>query len=136
MTDINVTCLVEDVSPFDLSHSIAEGGKNAGPETWAASLQAAREHPVLAIEDYDDVRKYFKGFGAWEEAEINLWDKDQINAMVLQYAAGDLREVQSLCPGPGVADVDWDEAERLSSEGTIGGHLYEADGKLWISLCD
>ena len=65
--EINVNCLVDDLNPFDLSASIAERGKNAGPETWANSMAAAQAEPLdLDEDDRAEARRYFEGFGAWD----------------------------------------------------------------------
>jgi hypothetical protein len=60
-----------------------------------------------------------------------------MNTLILQVAAGDLRELQSLCPGDGLGDVDWKEAEYLAEKGTIAGRLFVDDkGRLCIDLDD
>lgn len=133
MPYIDVSRLISDVDPFDLFASRAERGTNAGPETWA-NAKATAEAAPLDIDDRDGVREFFKGFGAWGDDEIAAWSDADLDALVLQYAAGDLREMQSLCPGDGLADVDWEEAEKLSHEGVIGGALYPDDDKLMIYL--
>lgn len=136
MPEINITRLVSDVDPFAFSHSIAEGGQGAGPETWRAATAEAQERPLVDSADRDSVRRFFAGFGAWEAEEIAAWSDAELDALVLQYASGDLREVQSLCPGDGLADVDWAEAEELAQAGTISGNLFVSDGALYISLSE
>ena len=133
--EICVNCLLNDVDPFDLSHSIAEGGKNAGRDTWAASVDAAkRKRPVLKPSQRQAARDYFAEFGAWDDDEIRAWTHTELDALVLQYAAGDLREIQSLCPGEGVGDIDWTKAEKLAERGTISGNLFVHRGRLFISM--
>lgn len=133
MLELDVSCLLNDVDPFDLSHSIAEGGQNAGAETWANAKTAA---PVLTLTESEisAARDFFKEFGAWDDDEIAAWSADEVKALILQYAAGDLREVQALAPGDGLAGVDWAEAERLSEAGTLGGRLFPYGDALFISL--
>lgn len=133
MTSVNVTCLVTDLDPAELSGSVAERGPNAGPETWTNALDAS---DALTIEDPAAVRDFFADFGAWDDEEIAAWTPAELAALVLQYAAGDLREVQSLCPGDGLGDVDWTEAEAMASAGNVGGRLWAADGELWINLSE
>lgn len=132
MCEVNVTCLVADVDPFDLAHSAAEAGT---PNQWRVALDIAHGRKLPGL-DIDDAKEFFAGFGAWKRAEIARWTRKEVAALVLQFAAGDLREAQSLCPGDGLGDVDWAEAERLAQEGTIGGRLYPHDGKLFVSLCE
>ncbi|RWP84717.1 MAG: hypothetical protein EOR11_19855 [Mesorhizobium sp.] len=134
MPYIDVTRLVNDVDPFELSRSIAEAGKDAGSTSWRNATTEATERPLLAEGDREDVREYFKGFGAWDDEEIAAWSDSELDALVLQYAAGGLREVQSLCPGDGLADVDWQEAEALAERGTVGGNLYPQGDSLMIYI--
>lgn len=136
MPDINITRLINDADPFAFSHSIAEGGKNAGPETWAAANAEAEERPLLDVGDRDAVRDFFAGFGAWGPEEIAAWSSAELDALVLQYASGDLREVQDLCPGDGLGGIDWAEAEELAQAGTISGRLYASGDELFIMLED
>jgi hypothetical protein len=136
MTEVNVTRLIADLYPAELSASIAERGANAGPETWANAKAAATETAVLDPADRAAVRDFFKGFGAWDDAEIAAWSPAELDALVLQYAAGDLRELQSLCPGDGLGGIDWAHAERLSSKGRVNGCLYPSGDDLMIYIGD
>lgn len=56
--------------------------------------------------------------------------------MVLQYAAGDLREAQALAAGDGLAGIDWDEYQSQSEQGRVSGNLFAVKGKLYISLSE
>ncbi len=132
MCEVNVSCLLADVDPFELSHSIAEAGY-ANKWSDAIAIAEGRDLPGL---DESEARDFFAGFGAWDREEIAAWSSQEIVALVLQFAAGDLREVQSLCPGDGVGEIDWEEAQLLNEEGTIGGRLYAQDGELFISIAD
>lgn len=138
MTEINVSCLLSDVDAFDLSASVAERGQNAGKETWENALDAAKRfRPIVPKKYRQDVKDFFKGYGAWDDAEIKAWSIAELDALVLQFAAGDLRELESLCPGDGLGDIDWEAARALSEAGTVSGRLWaDDDGKLWIGLCD
>jgi len=131
-SEIDVSCIIEDVNPFELSASQLEKGKNAGPETWANAKQAATDYSLEL--DVPTVKNWFAEFGAWDEEEIALWDKQEVDALVLQYAAGDLREVQDLCAGKGLAGVNWKKAEKLSQAGTISGNLFPHNGKLYLQI--
>ena len=134
MPEINVSCLIDDVEPSELSGSIAERGANAARETWANATAAARSNPLDLI-DESGVRDYFRAFGAWEDEEIDGWSTEELSALLLQDAAGELRTLQSLAPGDGVAGVDWNRATVLADRGEIGGALYPVAGsELWFSV--
>jgi len=92
--EINITSLMA-VNQFKRSHSRAEGGQNAGPETWRASLEAAKETVLLDTEEkLEAMRDFAKSSGGWTREEIAAWSAQEINALFLQWIAGDVRE----CP--------------------------------------
>ncbi|RWX70438.1 hypothetical protein EN780_03320 [Mesorhizobium sp. M4B.F.Ca.ET.089.01.1.1] len=136
MAYVDVTRLVGDVDPFELSRSIAEAGKDAGPTSWRNATAEAGARPLLTASERNEAKHWLKGFGAWDDDEIAGWSDAEIDALVLQFAAGDLREVQSLCPGDGLGDVNWQEAEALAEHGTVGGRLYPQGESLMIYVGD
>lgn len=86
---------ISDLQGMDLflfSHSRAEGGDNAGPETWANAMVQAEITPLMKEEDLEDFRKYIGEFGAWEDEEIAGWNLQECNALLIQFIAGDVRE--------------------------------------------
>ena len=132
MLEINVSCLIDDIEPFELSGSIAERGKDAAAETWSNACDAARSTEIDLI-DESEVRDYFRSFGAWEDDEIDGWTTEELRALILQEAAGDLRTLQSVAPGDGVAGVDWDKAFALAKRGEVSSSLWPNDGcELWF----
>lgn len=133
MPDVNVSILINEVDPFDLSASRAERGTNAGPETWRNALDAANRN-ALDVPDDAGARQFFAGFGAWDDEEIAGWSKAELDALILQMASGDLRELQRLAPGKGLAEVNWKAATKLSEQGAVSGQLYASGGKLWFSM--
>lgn len=125
MSEVNVTCLVNDeVDPFVLSHSRAEAGE-ANKFSDAVALATGRECEGF---DVDDAKAWAAEFGAWECSEIAAWSADETLALVLQYAAGDLRELQALAPGDGLGDIDWTEA------GTCGSSLFVSGDQLYVYI--
>lgn len=134
MLEINVTCLLDDVDPSEISGSRAERGDNAGQETWQNAIDATAEAPLLKPQERDYARAFFGTFGAWDDDEIEAWTDNELDALVLQYAAGDLRELQSCAPGDGIGNIDWTEAEKLASEGTVSGSVYPVGADLYVML--
>lgn len=133
----DVTRLVEGVDPSEISGSIAERGANAGPETWSNSREAVKDSPILKDEDERRAaREFFRGFGAWSDDEMKAWTIDELDALVLQLAAGDLREIQDLAPGKGLGGINWKKADRLSREGVVSGRVYTQDGRLYVDLSE
>ncbi len=134
MREVNVNRLVTDLEPSDISASVAERGANAGSETWANSMKAVAEYPLLKENEREAVRGFFAEFGAWDEEEVAAWSDNELDALVLQFAAGDLRELQALAPGEGLGGIDWDEAEKLSQDGVCGGRLFVSGDELYVTL--
>lgn len=122
--EIDVTKLVTEGDMFDFSASIAERGMNAGAETWRNAKGEARERPILTADQLDEFRDHVRGFGAWDDVEIDSWDITQCNALFIQMVAGDVREAQSLCPGDGPGDIDW---ETYQAQEDIGGRLSSSE---------
>lgn len=133
MIEFCAQALVDDLDPFDLSASIAERGPNAGPETWQNAKDAAGSLN-LDDETIEQLRDWFGEFGAWDDEDRAAWSRDEVEALTLQYIAGDLREGQALAPGNGVAGIDWAEYEELSQSGTISGNLFVHNEQLWVQL--
>jgi hypothetical protein len=90
--EINITHLLEtDLFPF--SHSRAEGGENAGQDTWNAALNGPR--PLLTTpEEFEAFRDFAESTGGWDEEEVTSWDENECQALFLQFISGDVRE----CP--------------------------------------
>lgn len=131
MLEVNVNRLVTDLDPAEISGSIAERGANAAAETWE-NAKAGALPPLLTADQHDSARHWLGEFGAWSDEEIAAYTAQELDALVLQYAAGDLRELQAICPGEGCADIDWTEV-------TCSGNLFvyttpAGANELWISL--
>lgn len=132
MPEVNITRLITKLEPAMISGSIAELGSDAARFTWNNAKEGAKR--LLKRDELEQVRNFFAEFGAWSRDELAHMPSIEIEALVLQYAAGDLREVQALCPGDGLGDINWTEAEALSEAGTISGRLFVSDDQLFISL--
>lgn len=133
MPEINVTRLVSDLDPNMIAGSVATHGREGVKQLWPNATREASETP-LETDDRDGLKDWARGFGAWEDEKIDAWTDAEIDALVLQYAAQDLKELQDLCPGEGLGDVDWTEADRLAESGVVGGHLFASGPNLFIHL--
>lgn len=97
--EIEITSLLE-VDQFQLSHSCAEGGHDAGQNTWQAAKQAARETILLDTEGkLDAMRDFARSSGGWTAEEIAAWSAEEINALFLQWVAGDCRQCPATLEG-------------------------------------
>jgi hypothetical protein len=124
--ELNITAFVRDADAFKFSASIAERGQNAGPETWNNAKQEATESPLVTTEEqFATVREWLQGVGAWSREEIAAMDGIDLNALLIQFISGDLREAGLDACDPD--DFDWDEYESDANEGSRSGNLYRGD---------
>lgn len=114
--EIDVTHLVTDADCSEFSASVAERGKNAGPETWANALEFAKEKPLAKPENQSDLRDWIREFGAWDDEEIAAMSDEETNALLLQFVAGDIREMEAF-DSP-------EEYQAAQEAGTCSGYLY------------
>lgn len=100
--EINITHLLE-TDMFEFSHSRAEGGENAGQDTWNAALKGPR--PLLNTpEEFEAFRDFAKSTGGWDREEIAAWDENESQALFLQFIAGDVRQ----CPAT-LEEIEFEE---------------------------
>lgn len=128
--ELNITKFFRTAAPSDYSASRMELGDNAGPITWRAAVEAFEEYPLL---DTDDKRAAFRafaaGFGAWSTDEIAAWSDAELNALCVQFVAGDIREAGLDTDAP-----DWTEYEADAQRGHHSGRLFTARGEVFYTL--
>lgn len=121
----------------DYSASIAEIGADAGPTTWRHACEDSPEFAMLATDDQREAyRAQLRTYGAWEAEEIAAWPDDELNALLMQEIAGDVREIESLCGGvPGSPEFDAQEYESLVRDGVVSGRLLVSiDGEIYYYI--
>lgn len=126
--EINITSFAE-TNAFPYSHSVFEGGPNAGRNTWEAAQHAAVLLDTPA--KVQAMRDHAKGFGAWDADEIAAWTDEEVNALFVQLISGDIREAGA----DSLTDIDWEEYERQSEAGQIAGRMFRGiDGDFYYYL--
>ena len=127
--DIEITSLLE-TNLFPFSHSRAEGGQDAGRNTWKASLDGPR--PLLSTpEQIQAFKDWTADFGAWSAGERRAWSDNEAQALFLQFIAGEVRQsgVDSL------DEMDWEAYEEGCEAGRYSSYLFKTDdGKIYFSL--
>jgi len=128
---INITPLLE-MNCFTLSHSRAEGGDNAGKNTWQASQAKAQEIKLLDTpEKLQAMRDFARSSGGWNESEVNAWNENEVNALFLQWIAGDCRELGA----DSLDEIDWEDAEEQQSAGQAPSNISRSDsGEIFFYL--
>jgi len=127
--EINITSLLaQDMFPF--SHSAAEGGQDAGRNTWNNALNGPR--PLLNTpEEFEAFRDHVGEFGAWEDEEIDGWTENECQALFLQIIAGDVREAGA----DSIDEIDWEQYEIDAEAGRNSSLLYRGgDGSVYYYL--
>jgi hypothetical protein len=129
--EIEITTL-SGMNCFTLSHSAYEGGENAGQNTWNASKKEAENTQLLNTpEKLEAMRDFASESGGWNREEIAAWSDNELNALFLQWIAGDVRELGA----DSLDEIDWDEAEEMQSEGQASSNIFKADdGKIYFNL--
>jgi hypothetical protein len=129
--ELNITKLFNECEPGDLSASQAELGANAGAITWGNSLVAGIQYQPL---DDDDKRAAFRtwvrGSGGWSQEEIDAWSDAELNALCVQWIAGDMREA-----GLDAFNPDWDAYELACEAGTCPSNIMRGnDGEIYFYI--
>lgn len=129
--EIDITTLLE-INCFTLSHSIAEGGENAGQNTWNASKKQAENTQLLNTpEKLQTMRDFARESGGWNKEEIAEWSDNELNALFLQWISGDVREMGF----DSLDQIDWEEAEEMQREGQAPSNIFKGDnGKIYFYL--
>lgn len=133
--ELNITSFFATVVPRELSSSVAESGPCAGAHTWAASCKASIHNLLL---DDDEKREAFRAWveqsGGWTAEEIAAWSDVELNALLLQWIAGDLRGM-GVDDDDDTAGIDWADVERGQSEGQYPSNIFRGDdGLVYFSL--
>jgi hypothetical protein len=96
--ELNITRFFRDAAPMDYSASRAEIGNDAAKLTWRAAVDDSESFMLLDTDDKRDAfRAHVREFGAWSQEEIAAWSAVELNALLLQMIAGDMREPVGQC---------------------------------------
>lgn len=118
--ELDITRFFHEAAPMDYSASIAEIGRNAGPDTWRAACDDAPDYNILDDEEKREAfRAYVGDFGAWTDEEIAAWSDVELNALLLQMIAGDIREADLDQESP-----DWAKYEEGAEQGRYAGNIF------------
>jgi hypothetical protein len=121
--EIDITDFFNAGGHMAYSASIAEVGPDAGRSTWRNACDDSEEYCLLDTpEKLEAAREYFRGFGAWSADELAAMPDREVNALLLQFIAGDIREFSE-----DVTAWDWTVYNDDAAAGRIGGNLFEGD---------
>jgi hypothetical protein len=136
-TEIDITSLISSSHfvPHCLSNNRATLGDNAARITWNASKSAAVaiQPPLLDTEEKkQEFRDFVESSGGWDKEEISAWNDIELNALFLQWVAGDIRE----CFGDAdFNDWDWQEYEKEASAGHLPSRIFKgSDNRIYFYI--
>lgn len=121
--EIDVTHLVKMADEMcAYSASRMELGDKAGEITWENAKSAAEETPLVRPEQLGNLQDYFREFGAWDDDELEAMTAIELNALLLQMVASEIREREHYS-----TVKEWKKAQE---SGQCSGNLYQS-GKRW-----
>jgi hypothetical protein len=118
--EIDVTEYVGEQDCAQYSDSIANSGlQNIGEITWRNACEQATRAPLVGADKQDALRDWIRDFGAWDTEELAAMSDAETNALLLQFIAGDIREMEAF---------ETHEAYQKASEGgSCSGRLFKGD---------
>lgn len=126
MFSVDITDFLAQECMRDYSASVAELGPHAGRDTWQACTENAPDWQFLKPENMDGFREFVRSAGAWDDAEIAAWSEDYLQALCLQWIAGDVRECGADKPAP-----DWQAIRADQENGRVPSSVYFQDGRVY-----
>lgn len=128
---INITQFYREACPMDYAASVVEIGQNAGRDTWQAAKEDANDWNMLNTDEKRQAfREWVKETGGWDDEGIAAWSNLELNALFVQWVAGDIRE----CLEWDCEDV-WTNYAEMSQAGQVPSNLWRDDqGQVFFSL--
>lgn len=123
LLELDITHMLDE-SMFSLSGSVVEHGENAGSKTWNNCLQYAQHTPLLkSKEEIEHARNYFKDIGPWSDGERAKWSDNEVQALIIQLIAGDIREMEA-----------YDSFEEYEQSEQVSHNIFKSEDKFYYTL--
>ena len=120
MIEININPL-KGQQPISFAASAAEIGQDAGKKTWANAMAAG---DILGETSLYDIRDCLRGFGAWDDEELALMNRQALNALVIQFISGSWRECFGDWPFENPTEDMWVMYRRDWENGRVTGDFW------------
>lgn len=123
--EMNITAFVNAHADnmYAFSDSIANSGlTNIGALTWQNAMDAMADESAWLTSDLAALVEHFSEYGAWERAELDAMSGQELNALLVQFVAGDFTGRAEAEERDALAD--WEERE--------GGRLALAANGEWF----
>jgi hypothetical protein len=130
--ELNITKFFNEAAPMDYSASRAEIGQDAAADTWRAACDDSEDYMILDTEDKREAfREFAKSAGFSEADDFATWSNEQLNALCLQWVAGDMREGGL---DSNATPEDW---RAYADNQSIASRLFlAADGQIYFYIGD
>ena len=128
--ELDITEFFNSCVPKHYSASVAELGNGAGTITWQNALDRDAGH-LDTEEKRDAFKAYIRGFGAWDDEEIDAWSQRVLSALLIQVIAGDMREDRLRA---GMKNGEWLDITPETSRGSIYGGPLTVDGHVYFYM--
>lgn len=127
-SELNITAYFHHGHHCIISASQAELGVNAGQITWNNAKTATTPFGMLDTDEKKDAfRKFVRSSGGWNDEEVAAFSDTDLNALLLQWISGDIREA-----GLDVEEPDWDAYEK---DEQVVHRIYLADdGEVYFDI--
>jgi hypothetical protein len=127
--ELDITPLFADkLDAFLISGSQWELGANAAKITWQTAMNAAEEFPLITDENKAEVISWLRSWGAWSLKELEGFSRQELGALVWQFAATDLRENWTQL------DIEDGDEEALAGLDIEGSNIFFSEGKFFFQL--
>lgn len=134
--ELDITEFFNNAAPMGYYASVAELGQDAGRITWG---HACEDSPEWMLLDTDEKREAFRQFvresGGWDAGEIAAWSDVELNALLLQWIAGDMREADLHA---GMTEPEWRVYEQQAEQGRLAGRIcggpLSTDGRVYFYI--
>lgn len=127
--ELDITKFFHEACAMDYSASRAELGDSASADTWRAANDDSDDYMLLDTDDKrDKFRAHLKSMGFSEAGDTHT--DTELNALLLQCIAGDIREA-----GLDVESPDWRQYVRDSNAGRVSGRISRnPDGTIYYYI--
>lgn len=124
--ELNITNFYENARTKDYQNSVAVSGlSNIGEITWNRAKRDSDKYVFATDENRERLIDWLAGFGAWERDEMKEWTLQELNALMIQFVAGWVQDKENRT---------WDEYEKASEAGQVGGELFECEGEVFAMI--
>ena len=132
--EVNITWFFTTCAdPMQYSASVAEYGDRVVQLTWHNALEKVMRAPLLTTEaELKAARDYFKETGAWSREEVRSWSGDEVQALLTQEIASQMRECVI---GAYSTGEDWERYEEEARTGRVPSNIFRGDdGLIYFDL--